>query len=84
VLKAAGHRRPLVERPAGLTEREIEVVRLLASGLQTKQIARQLNISAKTADSHIQNAYRKMGVATRAGATLYAMQHGLTTWENSR
>jgi HD-GYP domain-containing protein (c-di-GMP phosphodiesterase class II) len=84
VLEAAGHRRPPVERPAGLTDREMEVVRLLARGLQTKQIARQLGISAKTADYHIQNAYRKMGVATRAGATLYAMQHGLTTWENSR
>jgi DNA-binding NarL/FixJ family response regulator len=84
VLEAAGHRSPSIERPAGLTEREIQVVGLLAHGLQTKQIARKLRISSKTADFHIQNAYRKMRVSTRAGATLFAMQHGLTTWEYSR
>ena len=84
VLAAAGHRDPVVKRPAGLTEREIEVVQLLARGMQTKQIARSLQISPKTADHHIQNAYRKMGVSTRAGATLFAMQHGLTARENSR
>jgi HD-GYP domain-containing protein (c-di-GMP phosphodiesterase class II) len=84
VLEASGHRRPSIERPAELTEREIQVVGLLARGLQTKQIARKLRISSKTADYHIQNAYRKIGVSTRAGATLFAMQHGLTTWENTR
>jgi DNA-binding NarL/FixJ family response regulator len=83
VLEAAGHRSPSLDRPAGLTEREVEVVRLLARGRQTKQVARALQISVKTADYHIQNAYRKMGVSTRAGATLFAMQHGLVTWENS-
>jgi HD-GYP domain-containing protein (c-di-GMP phosphodiesterase class II) len=83
VLEAAGHQNPSLERPAGLTEREFEVVRLLVRGLQTKQVARTLHISPKTADFHIQNAYRKMGVSTRAGATLFAMQHGLVTWENS-
>ena len=83
MLEAAGHRRPPIERPAGLTEREIDVVALLARGLQTKQIAHRLRISAKTADHHIQNAYRKMGVSTRAGATLFAMQHGLIARENS-
>ena len=41
-------------------------------------------ISPKTVDFHIQSAYRKMGVSTRAGATLFAMQHGLITWEKSR
>jgi HD-GYP domain-containing protein (c-di-GMP phosphodiesterase class II) len=84
VLEAAGHGRIPLKRPAGLTEREAQVVGLLARGLQTKQIARALGISTKTADFHIQKAYRKMGVSTRAGATLFAMQHGLTTWENSR
>ena len=57
-------------RPAGRSTR----------GLQTKQIARALGISAKTADHHIQNAYRKLGVSTRAGATLFAMEHGLMAW----
>ncbi|MET0565342.1 MAG: HD domain-containing phosphohydrolase [Acidimicrobiia bacterium] len=84
VLEGGGHRAPSVMWPSGLTEREIQVVRLLARGLQTKQIARALEISHKTVDFHIQSAYRKMGVSTRAGATLFAMQHGLTTWENSR
>jgi DNA-binding NarL/FixJ family response regulator len=80
VLEAAGQRVPRIERPAGLTEREIEVVALLARGLQTKQVARTLGISAKTADRHVQNAYAKIGVSTRAAAALFAMQHGLTTW----
>lgn len=77
VVEAAGQPAPRVERPAGLTEREAEVVGLVARGLQTKQVARRLGISAKTADRHIQNAYRKMGVSTRAAATLFAMEHGL-------
>jgi HD-GYP domain-containing protein (c-di-GMP phosphodiesterase class II) len=77
VLEAAGLPAPQVERPAGLTEREAEVIRLVARGLQTKQIARALDISIKTADRHIQNAYRKISVSTRAAATLFAMEHGL-------
>jgi DNA-binding NarL/FixJ family response regulator len=77
VVEAAGQPAPPVERPAGLTEREAEVVGLLARGLQTKQVARKLGISIKTADRHIQNAYRKIGVSTRAAATLFAMEHGL-------
>jgi HD-GYP domain-containing protein (c-di-GMP phosphodiesterase class II) len=80
VLEAAGQRVPRLERPAGLTEREAEVVVLLARGLQTKQVARRLGISVKTADHHIQNAYAKIGVSTRAAAALFAMQHGLTAW----
>jgi HD-GYP domain-containing protein (c-di-GMP phosphodiesterase class II) len=79
VLKAADQRTPPIERPAGLTPRETEVIALVARGLQTKQIARKLGISAKTADNHIQNAYAKMGVSTRASATLFAMQHGLVS-----
>ncbi len=80
VLRAAGQQSPQVERPAGLTEREVQVIGLLSRGLQTKQVARTLQISAKTADRHIQNAYRKIGVSTRAAATLYASEHGLVPW----
>lgn len=80
VLSAAGHRAPRLARPAGLTEREAQVIGLLARGLQTKQVARRLGISVKTADRHVQNAYAKIGVSTRAAATLFAMQHGLATW----
>ncbi|HEX9775109.1 MAG TPA: HD domain-containing phosphohydrolase [Actinomycetota bacterium] len=77
VIEAAGQETPQIERPAGLTEREAEVMGLVARGLQTKQVARQLGISTKTADRHIQNSYRKIGVSTRAAATLFAMEHGL-------
>ena len=80
VLGAAGQRVPRLERPAGLTEREAVVVVMLARGLQTKQIARALGISPKTADHHIQNAYAKIGVSTRPAATLFAMEHGLLAW----
>jgi HD-GYP domain-containing protein (c-di-GMP phosphodiesterase class II) len=80
VVEAAGQQVPRVERPAGLTDREATVVGLLARGLQTKQVAAALGISAKTADRHIQNAYRKIGVSSRAAATLFAMEHGLVAW----
>jgi HD-GYP domain-containing protein (c-di-GMP phosphodiesterase class II) len=80
VVEAAGERAPKIERPAGLTEREAEVVGMLARGLQTKQVARALGISTKTADRHIQNAYRKIGVSTRAAVTLFAMEHALIAW----
>ncbi len=80
VLEAAGQRAPRLERPAGLTEREAEVLAMVARGLQTKQVARALGISLKTADRHIQNAYRKIGVSSRAAATMFAMEHGLVAW----
>ncbi len=80
VLEASGHEPPHLARAAGLTEREVEVVALLARGLQTKQIAATLGISPKTADHHIQNAYGKIGVSTRAAAALFAMEHGLVAW----
>ncbi|MGH8957434.1 MAG: HD domain-containing phosphohydrolase [Acidimicrobiia bacterium] len=77
VAQAAGEPAPAIERPAGLTEREAEVIGLLSRGLRTKQIARELNIATKTADRHIQNSYRKIGVSSRAAATLFATEHGL-------
>jgi HD-GYP domain-containing protein (c-di-GMP phosphodiesterase class II) len=80
VLEAAGVEAPHIVRPAGLTEREAEVLALIARGLQTKQVGRALGISAKTADRHVQNVYGKIGVSTRAGAALFAMEHGLTAW----
>jgi len=80
VLEASGQPPPRIPPSTGLTPRETEVVGLLARGLQTKQIARALGISVKTADRHIQNAYAKIGVSTRAAATLFAMEHGLVVW----
>jgi DNA-binding CsgD family transcriptional regulator len=80
VLEAVGQHAPRLERPAGLSEREAEVIALIARGLQTKQVAGALGISAKTADRHVQNAYRKIGVSSRAAATLFAMEQGLIAW----
>jgi DNA-binding NarL/FixJ family response regulator len=57
-----------------------QVIGLLARGLQTKQVARTLRISVKTDDHHVQNAYRKIGVSSRAAGTLFAMEHGLVPW----
>jgi HD-GYP domain-containing protein (c-di-GMP phosphodiesterase class II) len=79
VLAIAGQpSRRATPRPlAGLTPREIEVLRLIASGLTAKETARKLDISPKTADHHIQGIYGKIGVTTRAAAALYAVEHGL-------
>lgn len=79
VLTVAGQpaRRASSERLAGLTAREIEVLRLIAAGMTAKEAARQLEIAPKTADNHIQSLYSKIAVKTRAGAALYALEHGL-------
>jgi HD-GYP domain-containing protein (c-di-GMP phosphodiesterase class II) len=79
VLAAAGHQaQPRLQAPpAGLTDREVEVLRLAATGLTTAQIAQRLVISPKTADSHIQHIYAKIGCSTRGAAVLFALQHNL-------
>jgi HD-GYP domain-containing protein (c-di-GMP phosphodiesterase class II) len=79
VLEAAGEPRRLARsaRPAGLTDREVEVLRLLASGLSNKQIAGALTLSPKTVGHHVEHIYAKLQVSTRAGATLFALEHGL-------
>ena len=78
VLAAAGHsvgRRQ--EWPAGLTTREIDVLRLVARGLSSKQIAAQLVITQKTARNHIEHIYTKIGASSRVAASLFATEHGL-------
>ena len=80
VIEASGQPVPQLERPAGLTEREAQVIGLLARGYQTKQVAAALRISVKTADRHVQNTYAKIGFSSRAAAALFAMEHGLVTW----
>jgi HD-GYP domain-containing protein (c-di-GMP phosphodiesterase class II) len=79
VVEAAGQRpAPMrVSRPAGLTDREVEVLRLLARGLSNKEIAARLVVSRRTAEHHVQHVYRKIGVSTRAAAALFAMEHDL-------
>ena len=78
VLAAAGHRRPRrTVWPDGLTEREVDVLRLLAQARSSREIARELTISEKTVRNHIDHVYTKLGVSNRVGASLYAVQHGL-------
>ena len=78
VLGAAGHRVPRRRKgAAGLTPREVEVLQLLARGLSNREIARRLVISPKTVGNHAEHIYAKIGASTRAGAGLFAMQHGL-------
>jgi DNA-binding CsgD family transcriptional regulator len=64
-------------QPAGLTDREVEVLCLIARGHANKQVATTLGISPKTVGHHIEHIYAKAGVSTRAGATLFAMEQGL-------
>jgi HD-GYP domain-containing protein (c-di-GMP phosphodiesterase class II) len=80
VLEAAGQRRPLRRRdlrPAGLSEREIEVLRLVAEGCSNREVAKRLYISPRTADHHVQHIYAKTGVSSRAAAALFALEHDL-------
>ncbi len=78
VLAAAGQRRSKRRSgPAGLTAREMEVLVLIARGASNKQVARTLGISTKTAGTHVEHIYTKIGASTRSTATLFAMQHGL-------
>lgn len=83
VLTAAGQasRRASSASPGGLTPRELEVLRLIAAGHTAKETAQMLEIAPKTADNHIQNLYSKIGVSTRAGAALYALERGLVQQE---
>ncbi|MBI4261577.1 MAG: HD domain-containing protein [Actinobacteria bacterium] len=79
VLEAAGERSTRVRTawPAGLSDREVDVLRLLARGLSNREIGRGLFISPRTAEHHVQHLYAKIGASTRAAAALFAMEHGL-------
>jgi HD-GYP domain-containing protein (c-di-GMP phosphodiesterase class II) len=78
VLGAAGHRAQTLRAwPAGLTAREFEVLALLARGLSNRDIARTLVITEKTVRNHVEHIYTKIDRTSRAGAALFAMQHGL-------
>jgi HD-GYP domain-containing protein (c-di-GMP phosphodiesterase class II) len=78
VLGAAGHRVARRRQgPAGLTPREVDVLRLLARGLSNKKIAEHLVISPKTVANHVEHIYAKIDASSRAAAGLFAMRHGL-------
>ena len=78
VLGAAGHR--VARRrggPAGLTAREVDVLRLVARGMSNKEIADALVITPKTVGNHVEHIYSKIDASNRAAAGLYAMRNGL-------
>jgi HD-GYP domain-containing protein (c-di-GMP phosphodiesterase class II) len=79
VLASAGQRHAPepVGWPDGLTDREVEVLRLLAQGKANHDVARELYISPKTVGRHVENIYTKIGVSSRAAAAVHAMRHGL-------
>jgi DNA-binding NarL/FixJ family response regulator len=77
VLEAAGHRTAPTRAawPAGLSDREVEVLQVIATGGSYRDVAQRLVISPKTARHHIEHVYNKIGVSTRAAAALFAMEH---------
>jgi putative nucleotidyltransferase with HDIG domain len=79
VLSAAGRppRRSRAAWPAGLSDREVDVLRIVSRGASNREVAEALSISPRTAEHHVQHIYSKIGVSTRAGAAMFAMEHGL-------
>jgi ATP/maltotriose-dependent transcriptional regulator MalT len=69
---------PVASYPAGLTAREIEVLRLVAQGLTDAQVAEQLVLSRRTVSTHLTSIYGKLQVTSRSAATRFAFEHGLT------
>jgi DNA-binding NarL/FixJ family response regulator len=65
------------EHPANLTSREIEVLGLVAAGMTSARIAKELYLSPRTVEAHITSIYHKLGVTSRARATRFALEHGL-------
>jgi HD-GYP domain-containing protein (c-di-GMP phosphodiesterase class II) len=79
VLEAAGQPAPRARQahPAGLTDRELEVLRLVAVGRSSREVAAELTISEKTVRNHLEHIYAKAAVRNRVGASMFAMQHGV-------
>jgi HD-GYP domain-containing protein (c-di-GMP phosphodiesterase class II) len=79
ILHAAGQPTTPARRswPAGLSDREVEVLCLISRGLSKKQVAEALVIAPSTADHHVRHIYDKIGVSTRAGAAVFALEHGI-------
>ena len=74
---AAQSNRALHQRIGSLSDREAQVLRLLATGKTNRAIADELFISEKTVARHVSNIFDKLGVASRTGATAWAFQHNL-------
>jgi DNA-binding NarL/FixJ family response regulator len=84
VLEVAGHATAKVRRnwPMGLTDRQVEVLRLVAEGHSNRGIAERLHVSPRTAEHHVQDVYAKIGVSSRAAAAMFAMEHNLVGPKN--
>ena len=79
VLAVAGHIVPIPPRqlPMGISDREVQVLGLVARGYSNAEIASRLVISRRTAEHHVQHIYTKIGVSSRAAAALFAVEHHL-------
>lgn len=81
--KLEPQRQPVPDYPDGLTQREVEVLRLVAQGKSNSQISQELVVAEGTTRRHVANIYEKIGAANRAEATLYALREGLLSLEES-
>ena len=68
---------PRRSRVDGLTDREVEILRRVTSGLTNRQLAEELGVSTRTIDAHLRSVYAKLGVKSRSAATRYAIEHHL-------
>ena len=80
VIEAAGLPRPRAAWPCDLTDREVDVLRLCARGMTNREIAATLVVSDRTVQHHLASIYDKTGRRTRAGAAVFAVEHGLAGW----
>jgi DNA-binding NarL/FixJ family response regulator len=78
-LAGAALAEPPAGNPAGLTDREVTVLRLLARGMTNREIGELLHISEKTVINHLTHIYTKAGVENRAGAVMFAVRYGLAS-----
>ena len=67
-----------IDRDDGLTDRELEIVRLVAAGKKNKEVAELLAISERTVRTNLTSVFQKLGVRDRIGLVMYALRHGLT------
>ena len=77
MVRALGRPKERPRLPCGISERELEVLRLLVRGLVDKEIAAKLHISHRTVHHHNQSLFQKIGVTTRGAAALFAIENGL-------
>ena len=68
---------PRRSRTDGLTDREVEILQRVTSGLTNRQLAEELGVSTRTIDAHLRSVYAKLGVKSRSAATRYAIEHHL-------